>query len=772
MSRDDRDDAEKKIMEAGLGFPEDTNLDSKNDLKEVVVAPATTATPMTIGSATEEGTVEPQDLDQSTATATPMPTGSATGEVIFDDDDDLPLPDDNAQMPAATAAVEEALPSTAVAPMPTAAEANPTVTEVPPTAKPTLAKRFEFAAPPPVVEPTTTSTLATAAPMPTAAAAEVVDRAVTEGTSPAAAPMPTAAEVVDRAVTEGTGELQALDQSTATATPMPTGYVTEEVSFDDDLPLPDDNAHRPAAEANPTVTVEEVAELGTATSTTFTPSTVLTPAAAEFNEVDMDHDTGGDIDQSSPSPSRASSRGPTKTIKVKVGLDEEPIEIEVAEGTHPLSSNVPEGEEAGISASSGESPCEALERVQNLKDELADLKSELEGTTDLDVRNEIEQTIATVKAELAEATLAYLEAVNSNRETIPGETRSDNPNIREYKEDGKVVVTQERDPSTNEVWYKVADGEGPRTIRVPRIDEKTGKPTDVCDILQYNEAGVLVDAIIADEPGTKSQINQEKLKGVLAQKEAARAAERETPIEEEREINAPVSSKMDSPDKELSREATSPSLASTEAQSLAAARLDAANTEYGAALGGATDTQGATAAAAAGAKADVAAAKVEAFTPVIQEQHPSIAIPTKQSEAAMTSLAGNLPGAVPEAATPAPTASIDRTPKHRQAQDMRDMDALPSLDSPTTSHVVSHAPATKPYVSTIPTYKPKLDRDAHLRSSGDLAVPQVKQMAAAIKASTAPLEVSRGTALPNGPSSAVTASRPQSVTRPASVSRS
>jgi hypothetical protein len=243
----------------------------------------------------------------------------------------------------------------------------------------------------------------------------------------------------------------------------------------------------------------------------------LAPGDRDGEELDG---TEGESQEGAISPTPSTS----KSIKFRIAG--ELVELPLPEGEHPLSSMTTGVEgDGGVSVKSGVDPCQTLESIVELKDQLANIRRELaeaekDKTKDEDRIQALRGTLASYQSSLQSLTGQYLDAINTNREDIPA-TRIPGRNEVEYKEDGKVVVTQRRDPNTKEVWYDVAENEGPRTIRVPRI--KDGKPTDICDILQYDAKGNLVDAIIAEEPeGSKSQINKEKLAAALRERDLER----------------------------------------------------------------------------------------------------------------------------------------------------------------------------------------------------------------------------------------------------------
>lgn len=225
------------------------------------------------------------------------------------------------------------------------------------------------------------------------------------------------------------------------------------------------------------------------------------------------------------SPDESASQVVTTQKFIKLRIDDELVELPLEGDHHPLSTKIQNTENAGVSAQSDINPSETLKSIVEIKKQIKAAKAELETAekaTSKDQRDiaPLKQKLQDYRSQLTEQTKKYLQEINSNREDLPA-TPGSKPNTIEYKEKGedgkeKVVVTQTRDPNTKDVWYEVADG--PRTIRVPRI--KDGKPTEICDILQYDENGKLVDAIIADEPaGSKSQINNQKLQEALRERD-------------------------------------------------------------------------------------------------------------------------------------------------------------------------------------------------------------------------------------------------------------
>jgi hypothetical protein len=220
-----------------------------------------------------------------------------------------------------------------------------------------------------------------------------------------------------------------------------------------------------------------------------------------------------------------------EVTKIKVSIGEETIELQIPKGSvHPMSTHArtrPQGD-ATISDNTTD-PCDLLEEVTNAKDKISAIKKILEqeqnDSTKQTLTAQLEQAIYTLK----QTTAKYIDKINSSSKHIQGTPvpGTNNVEYKETKPDGteKVVVKQIRDPSSKEVWYEVTPGEGPRTIKVPRIIN--GKPSDICDILQYDKEGKLVDAIIANEPpGSKSQINQSELKKALDERALSRETSR------------------------------------------------------------------------------------------------------------------------------------------------------------------------------------------------------------------------------------------------------
>ena len=80
--------------------------------------------------------------------------------------------------------------------------------------------------------------------------------------------------------------------------------------------------------------------------------------------------------------------------------------------------------------------------------------------------------------------------------------------------DGKeITVAKEIRDKGDKVWYEVTPGEGPRTIKVPRLgDNGKPDPSGAYDTLEYDKEGKFVGAIIANGSPGNSQVNPEKLK--------------------------------------------------------------------------------------------------------------------------------------------------------------------------------------------------------------------------------------------------------------------